>query len=49
MPDAQAVQLALEAAPVAVDHVPAGQGVALMEEMGQKEPAGQSTGTPEAQ
>ncbi len=49
VPAPQPVQAALEAAPVALDHVPARQGVAFTEYSGQKEPAGQSTGAPEAQ
>ena len=39
----------MEEAPVALLNVPAGQSWALMEERGQKEPAGQKTGAPEAQ
>ena len=35
-----------EEAPVESLKVPAGQAVALMEERGQKDPAGQRTGTP---
>ena len=48
-PAGQGVQVAMEAAPVADDQVPAGQGVGSMEDSGQYEPAGQGTGTPEAQ
>ena len=48
-PAAQLAQAALEAAPVALDHVPAAQGVGCIEERGQKAPAGQGTGAPEAQ
>jgi hypothetical protein len=36
-------------APVAALNVPAGQAVALKEEKGQYEPAGQRTGAPEEQ
>jgi hypothetical protein len=49
VPAPQRVQVALEEAPVADDQVPAGQGVGVTEESGQKEPAGQSMGDPEAQ
>jgi hypothetical protein len=48
-PAPQRVQEALEAAPVADDQVPAGQGVGFTEESGQYEPAGQITGAPETQ
>jgi hypothetical protein len=41
--------VALEEAPVAALKVPAGQAVALKEEKGQKDPAGQRTGLPLAQ
>jgi surface antigen len=41
--------LALLDAPVAALAVPAGQTIAEMEERGQYDPAGQSTGAPEAQ
>ena len=43
------MQVALEEAPVMLLNVPEGHCVALMEERGQKEPAGQSTGVPEKQ
>ncbi len=36
----QGTQVALEAAPSTVEKVPAGQSVGLIEERGQKEPAG---------
>jgi hypothetical protein len=36
-------------APAAAEYVPAEQGVGFTEERGQNEPAGQSTGEPEAQ
>ena len=48
-PAAQRVQVVLDVAPRAADHVPMGQAVALREEGGQKEPAGHSMGTPEEQ
>ena len=48
-PAAQRAQVALVEAPVALDHVPLGQGVGVTEERGQKAPAGQRTGEPEAQ
>ena len=38
--------MALEEAPVVVEYVPGGQAVALMEERGQKDPAGQRMGMP---
>jgi hypothetical protein len=46
---AQGAHVVMDAAPAALDHVPAGQGVAFTEESGQYEPAGQSTGAPEKQ
>ena len=49
IPAAQTEQVALEEAPVADDQVPAAQGMGSTEESGQYEPAGQSTGAPEAQ
>lgn len=42
MPALQRLHVALEAAPVVADQVPAEQGVGLKEESGQKEPAGQA-------
>jgi hypothetical protein len=49
VPAPQRVQAAFEAAPMADDQVPAEQGVGFIEERGQKEPAGQMMGAPEAQ
>ena len=46
MPGGQGVQVELEEAPVLLLNDPAGQAVALMEERGQKCPAGQRMGTP---
>ncbi len=43
------MHVALEVAPTIVLNVPAGQGVALKEPKGQKDPAGHTTGTPLAQ
>ena len=48
-PGGHCTQVALEAAPVAALAVPAGQGVGCKEERGQKWPAVQITGAPEAQ
>ena len=48
-PAAQRAHVALVEAPVALDHVPLGQGVEVTEEGGQKAPAGQRTGAPEKQ
>jgi len=49
LPAAQRMHVAFEAAPVWADQEPAGQGVGFIEDIGQKEPAGQRMGTPEAQ
>jgi hypothetical protein len=49
VPAPQRVHVVLEAAPVADDQVPAGQGTGSAEKSGQYEPAGQSTGDPEEQ
>ena len=46
VPAAQGVQVARVEAPVGLLKVPAGQGWAVMEESGQNEPAGHSTGAP---
>ncbi len=45
----QGMHVALLEAPVALEYVPSGQAVALREERGQKDPAGQSTGAPPEQ
>ena len=49
LPVGQVRQVALEEAPVLSLKVPAGQGVAMTEERGQKKPAGQRMGAPEEQ
>ena len=48
VPAVHAMQAALDEAPMVADHVPAGQGTGA-EFMGQKEPAGHSTGVPVTQ
>jgi hypothetical protein len=45
----QGMQVSLVEAPGEIENVPMGHGIGLIEERGQYEPAGQSTGTPEEQ
>ena len=48
VPAAQGAQVAMEVAPVALDQEPEGQGEALADSGGQKNPTGQSNGAPMA-